>query len=301
MNATPTVRMSDVARQWPSSPRAVGQARRQLASFMGEVGLAALSDVATLVLSELMTNALRHGRTTKEDGIATRFVPMDGGMRIEVYDAGQAQPALKRAGGDDESGRGLALVDALTGGRWGVLDGKSNGKAVWALVTPDELDQAAPMLSPSAPPPLAEGFRTTEFVPALLPVCDAGRTLPDHLMAVAGAFDPTDTTEPEDVEHDLRCVLQAHTAGDHHAHVLHLDGHDSGAVWARWDHSSGGNSDDAPITLTVLPDCRVRAPEPLDETCSQYAGHPGGHCYELTNPWRPTTAPATATERPRRL
>ena len=300
MDAAPTVRTSDVSRQWPCSPRAVGQARRQLVTVMEEWGLTALADVATLVLSELMTNALRHAHRAEGYGIGTRFVSVDGGMRIEVHDAGQARPRVKRAGADDESGRGLALVDTLTGGRWGVRDGEGDGKAVWALVTSDAPDQTDHAPSPSAPPPPTEGFRKAEYVPARLPVCKAGRTLPEQLMAVACAFDPSGTTEPEDVEHDLRCVLQAHNAGDHHAYVMHLKGADTGSVWARWEHRSGGNGADAPIALTVLPDCRVRAPEPLDETCCQYADHPGGHCYDLTNPWHPTAAPTTATERPQR-
>ncbi|MFJ5614253.1 hypothetical protein ACIQCJ_33360 [Streptomyces sp. NPDC093221] len=134
-----------------------------------------------------------------------------------------------------------------------------------------------------------------DFVPAPLPVCGARRLLPDQLVPAARAFAPPDTTEPEHVDRDLRCVLQAHAAGDHHAYVMHIDGRDTGSVWARWDRSEG------PLALTVLPDCRVRAPEPLDEGCCQYADHPGGHCYELTDPWQPTAVPAASTAHPREM
>ena len=67
---------------------------------------------------------------------------------------------------------------------------------------------------------------------------------------------------------------------------MHIDGQDTGSVWARWSCSND------PLSLTVLPDCRALAPAPLDEGCCQYADHPGGHCYELTDPWHPTATPA---------
>ena len=55
-------------------------------------------------------------------------------MRIEVHDAGVAMPGCQEASADEESGRGLAIVDALTGGRWGVGDREGIGKLVWAVV-----------------------------------------------------------------------------------------------------------------------------------------------------------------------
>jgi serine/threonine-protein kinase RsbW len=42
---------------------------------------------------------------------------------IEVYDQAAGQPVLKNVGADDESGRGLAMIDRITGGRWGVARG----------------------------------------------------------------------------------------------------------------------------------------------------------------------------------
>jgi anti-sigma regulatory factor (Ser/Thr protein kinase) len=143
MNATPTVRTDEAAtrqRQWPYSPRSVGHARRQLADVCAESGMAHLADTAALVLSELMTNALRHGRRTHEHAIATRFTPTADGMRVEVHDTSSARPRLKQAATDDENGRGLALVNALTHGRWGVTPTTTgDGKTVWALIGP-ELD-----------------------------------------------------------------------------------------------------------------------------------------------------------------
>jgi hypothetical protein len=59
------------------------------------------------------------------------------GVRIEVHDTSPAAPKQGEASAGDESGRGLALVDALTGGQWGVSDREGPGKAVWAVCTSD--------------------------------------------------------------------------------------------------------------------------------------------------------------------
>lgn len=120
-----------------------------------------------------------------------------------------------------------------------------------------------------------------DVVAGLLPVCGAHRALPERFAAAARALAPPGGDEPAFVERDLRCVLQAHSAGGHHAYVMHLDGPDTGSVWACWDGAEG------PMSLGVLPDCRAVAPAPLDEACCQYADHPGGHCFELTDPWQP--------------
>ncbi|MFJ2632594.1 hypothetical protein ACIO6U_11655 [Streptomyces sp. NPDC087422] len=54
-------------------------------------------------------------------------------VRIEVHDAGSGKPERVRASASAESGRGLDLVDALTGGEWGVSDRDGVGKMVWAV------------------------------------------------------------------------------------------------------------------------------------------------------------------------
>lgn len=258
MDATPVVRRGEAARQWPYSRQAVGLARYRARASLDAWGLADLAEPAALVLSELMTNSLRHVPQAEGGVITTQLLPSDGGVRVEVHDAGAAQPELRAASMDDEGGRGLALVDALTGGRWGVRTG-AQGKTVWAFI------------GPQAP----------AFVPALLPVCGARRRLPQQLVAAAQALAPPGDGGLPPVDRDLRCVLQAHTAGAHHAYVMHLDGRDTGSVWVRWDGPG------SPLGLAVLPDCGASAPEPLDEACCQYADHPGGHCYELTDPWHP--------------
>lgn len=129
-----------VVRRWPAEARYVGAARRLLWARLEAWGMAQLADTAVLVLSELHGNAVRHARCPEEGLIETRFERLpDGTLRIEVHDADGTRPepleASLEASADAESGRGLGLVDALTGGRWGVSDREGIGKAVWAECT----------------------------------------------------------------------------------------------------------------------------------------------------------------------
>jgi two-component sensor histidine kinase len=86
---------------------------------------------------ELVTNSVRHAREPRGHVIRTRFERLGRGVRIEVHDADDAKPEQRDASGDEESGRGLALVEAVTGGRWGVSDREGIGKLVWALCAED--------------------------------------------------------------------------------------------------------------------------------------------------------------------
>jgi len=107
-------------------------------------GLDGFADAAELVLSELITNAIRHACTPRDRLIETRYERLpDGGLRIEVHDAGDGVPLMQRPSGDDESGRGLALVDALTDRRWGVSSRIGVGKSVWARLGPGQGERGA--------------------------------------------------------------------------------------------------------------------------------------------------------------
>jgi histidine kinase-like protein len=106
---------------------------------LAEWGLGGLADTAELVVSELVANAVRHARTPPGREIETRYELLPGGaVRIEVHDAGDAWPQVQQPGPEAESGRGLALADAVTGGRWGVAPRVGVGKYVWALVAAED-------------------------------------------------------------------------------------------------------------------------------------------------------------------
>ncbi|MGW2179065.1 ATP-binding protein [Streptomyces sp. NPDC001732] len=106
-------------------PKAVPEVRRTLRERCG----GADSPDLLLCVSELLTNVIVHlGEgtpvTLRVSGTCT------GRVRVELSDPEPgAWPVIRSAAGGDESGRGLALVDALAL-RWGVEQGP-RGKTVW--------------------------------------------------------------------------------------------------------------------------------------------------------------------------
>jgi anti-sigma regulatory factor (Ser/Thr protein kinase) len=94
--------------------------RRQLALW----GLERLSDTTELLVSELVTNAIRAASYEVE----LRLMRV-GKLLVEVSDDNHNLPQLQRADADDEEGRGLALVSHLSR-RWGTSR-KAVGKVVW--------------------------------------------------------------------------------------------------------------------------------------------------------------------------
>jgi anti-sigma regulatory factor (Ser/Thr protein kinase) len=115
----------------------VRRAREFLAQHLDAWGLPQLTDSAQLIVSELVTNAVTHAHPPFGTLISTRFERLEGGVRIEVHDASEDKPERRDASADEESGRGLALVDALTGGCWGVSDRDGPGKMLWAVCAED--------------------------------------------------------------------------------------------------------------------------------------------------------------------
>ncbi|MFE3770754.1 SpoIIE family protein phosphatase [Streptomyces sp. NPDC057579] len=99
---------------------------RQLAAW----GLEEVSFAAELLLSELVTNAIRYGTAP----IQVRLL-YDRTLTCEVSDASSTAPHLRRAATTDEGGRGLFLVAQLAQA-WGTRY-TANGKAIWAECTLD--------------------------------------------------------------------------------------------------------------------------------------------------------------------
>jgi serine/threonine-protein kinase RsbW len=86
-------------------------------------------DDAALVLSELVGNAVRHA---EGDTVQVRLRRTDDVLRIAVHDHSAAGPAPRHASVDDESGRGMLIIEALSS-RWG-WEPNGHGKVVWADV-----------------------------------------------------------------------------------------------------------------------------------------------------------------------
>ncbi len=84
----------------------------------------------------------------------------------------------------------------------------------------------------------------------------------------------------EDAVARLVCTLQAHRGRVHHGVVLNLRGPGTGTVWAAWRDGV------EPCLALLLPDCPVATADG-GEACSEFAGHPGGHSWELADPAMP--------------
>jgi anti-sigma regulatory factor (Ser/Thr protein kinase) len=129
----------------PSMASSVTTARIHTRDVLERWRLLFIVDDAELVVSELVTNAIR----------ATNLVPpqaryselydrleivclclhhLDADLLIEVWDPRLKAPTPRKAGDDDEGGRGLLLVEALSSG-WGTYWPKTAGKTVWATIS----------------------------------------------------------------------------------------------------------------------------------------------------------------------
>jgi anti-sigma regulatory factor (Ser/Thr protein kinase) len=97
------------------------------------------ADDVCLVVTELVTNAVRHGGAA----LALQLWFAGGCVTVAVDDGACRLPQPRAATDDDESGRGMLIVASLAGD-WGV-DARADGKRVWARF-------AAPAAAPHAEP-----------------------------------------------------------------------------------------------------------------------------------------------------
>ncbi|MFF8476904.1 SpoIIE family protein phosphatase [Streptomyces sp. NPDC015414] len=109
----------------PSDPAAVAAFRQAATERLTDWGLEEIAFVTELVVSELVTNAIRYG----EPPVQLRLI-RDGALICEVSDGSSTSPHLRRAHAYDEGGRGLLLVSQLTQ-RWGSRQ-TTSGKTIWA-------------------------------------------------------------------------------------------------------------------------------------------------------------------------
>ncbi|MFJ5970356.1 SpoIIE family protein phosphatase [Streptomyces sp. NPDC093060] len=108
----------------PREPRSVGRAREYARAQLLSWDMEPLVDTTELLVSELVTNALRYG----EGEIRLRLL-LDRTLVCEVWDSGLVQPRRRRARDTDEGGRGLQLVGLLSAA-WGSRR-TPRGKTVW--------------------------------------------------------------------------------------------------------------------------------------------------------------------------
>nr|WP_189934012.1 SpoIIE family protein phosphatase [Streptomyces sulfonofaciens] len=108
----------------PREARSVGRGREYARAQLLTWDLEPLADTTELLVSELVTNALRYG----EGEIRLRLL-LDRTLVCEVWDAGLVQPRRRRARDTDEGGRGLQLVQLLSAA-WGSRR-TPRGKTVW--------------------------------------------------------------------------------------------------------------------------------------------------------------------------
>jgi len=112
----------------PAENHSVRLARHAAHVMLGVWRLAYVEESAVLIVSELVTNAVRHAAGTgavEVDLHATRTW-----LRIEIQDGDRCWPRPRIPARFEESGFGFVLVDALAS-KWGVRE-TAAGKAVWA-------------------------------------------------------------------------------------------------------------------------------------------------------------------------
>jgi anti-sigma regulatory factor (Ser/Thr protein kinase) len=118
----------------PPGPESAHSARDRLTPLLGSWRSRVARDNARLVLTEVVTNAVRHaaGRA-----ILITLTLTPGRLLAQVHDDSASLPV--RRGADETGGRGLELIDRLSNG-WGVAEGPGGGKTVWFRI--DDADPA---------------------------------------------------------------------------------------------------------------------------------------------------------------
>ncbi|MEU9720963.1 SpoIIE family protein phosphatase [Streptomyces sp. NPDC047976] len=122
----------------PDDPAAVSRVRREAAAQLRDWGLEEASFTAELILSELITNAIRYGN----EPIRVRLL-RDRALICEVADGSSTSPHLRYAATTDEGGRGLFLV-AQYAERWGTRY-TERGKVIWAELSPSGGEAQVPL------------------------------------------------------------------------------------------------------------------------------------------------------------
>lgn len=126
--------------EYIASPEAVSAARKETVQWLKDWDFLALIDTAELLVSELVTNAVRaiellaqstgHGDLVHLPRIMLQLRVERDRLLILVWDGNPSPPTPKAPDLDDEGGRGLQLVGALSQ-QWGYYVPDVGGKVVW--------------------------------------------------------------------------------------------------------------------------------------------------------------------------
>ena len=126
-------------------PSAVPCARLHVRQVLWEWGLHALTDTAELIVSELVTNAIRASQGLRGNRYAGHWMPGAPPLRlwlhgepqriaVQVWDGNDQLPTRQATDLGAESGRGLLLIEALSLAWGSYRPHDSSGKVVWAVV-----------------------------------------------------------------------------------------------------------------------------------------------------------------------
>ena len=102
------------------------EARRFVMDALHRLALESYADAATLLVSELVTNAVLHAGGP----VTLRVLARSSLLRVEVEDESAAIPVQRHFGAEAATGRGLLLVEAMAH-EWGTTSTPTGGKVVW--------------------------------------------------------------------------------------------------------------------------------------------------------------------------
>ncbi|WP_093169751.1 ATP-binding protein [Sinosporangium album] len=130
----------------PAHPIAASHARRLAVHTLARWDMQWSTDMAELIMSELVANAVKATGELRDlaragdasglrEFIRVGLYRFRGRIVIEVWDRGRTPPRTKSGALDDENGRGLQIVDDLAD-QWGYRWLATGGKVVWATITP---------------------------------------------------------------------------------------------------------------------------------------------------------------------
>ncbi|MFC4054741.1 ATP-binding protein [Actinomadura syzygii] len=146
----------------PHAPSSVAVARRRLSSELAGSGVyESVVDDASVIVSELLSNALRHARPLPSGQVRVCWLRRGDLLELEVSDGG-AMTEPRRGPGTLSSlgGRGLGIVEALSDG-WGVRH-EEGATTVWAVLR-------APRANGESHPSHGNGIPTTAGPQAVVP------------------------------------------------------------------------------------------------------------------------------------